>query len=165
MFDAFGNGRVTATSPIRTCSPRSLCHLELPMSDPSSTPDAPQPQSSQKSGTSGSKSQVFQRDSNTNPVKRAVEKTVDRLSKSVSGITNPISIPSPTRRRMFSISQRNKEAVAPHENEGMSCLTKQITLVYPQAFRATGPCLCRLKECNCIRLHQATKFAWARWRS
>ncbi len=112
-----------------------------------------------------SQSQVFQRDSNTNPVKRAVEKTVDRLSKSVSGITNPISIPSPTRRRMFSISHRGKEVVTPQENEGMSCLTKQTTLVYPQAFRATGACLCRLRECNCICLHQATKFAWARWRS
>ncbi|KAF8746324.1 hypothetical protein AX14_000107 [Amanita brunnescens Koide BX004] len=82
------------------------------MSDPSSTPDAQSP-------LRVSQSQVLQRDSNTNPVKRlsgAVEKTVDRLSKSVSGITHPISIPSPSR-RMFSISYRNKQSVAPQENE------------------------------------------------
>ena len=85
------------------------------MSNPASTPDAPQPQSPQKdSFTRGSQSQVLQRDSNTNPVKRlsgAVEKTVDLLSKSVSGITNPMSIPSPTRRRMFSMSHRNNEGM------------------------------------------------------
>ncbi|KIL71835.1 hypothetical protein M378DRAFT_252601 [Amanita muscaria Koide BX008] len=75
----------------------------------------------------GTQSQLIQKDTNASTVKRlsdavekTVEKTVDRLSKSVSGMTNltgtATSPPSLAQRRMFSLSRKSRGNQGPEES-------------------------------------------------
>ncbi|KAF8641000.1 hypothetical protein AX17_000645 [Amanita inopinata Kibby_2008] len=94
------------------------------MSPSLNTSTVAQPQATSNDTLSrGSQSQIIQRDSSSSRVKRlstavekTVERTVDRLSKSVSGMGNIASSSSsptsPTHRRLFSLSRQNRHKLS-----------------------------------------------------
>ncbi|KAF8898480.1 hypothetical protein BD779DRAFT_1484170 [Infundibulicybe gibba] len=92
---------------------------------------------------SGSRLDEAQKDvgSTPNRVKRlsaAVEKTVDKLNKSITNLKSPVTPPPTGHKRMFSLSRKGKGRVQPGDSGDMS---PQSVTKTPLASRPSSPAL------------------------